>query len=100
MGTLEQKWGPMGTHVATVRMRTEHDGTTFVITVDNNEHSDYDDDLRYVDSYCIDPDQILLSAQEMLKPAVEVFFITITTIITIIIIDTTPLSRLAYKSVN
>ena len=97
MGTLEQKWGPMGTHVATVRMRTEHDGTTFVITVDDNEDSDYDDDLRYVDSYCIDPDQILLSAQEMLKPAVEVFFITITTII---IIDTTPLSRLAYKSVN
>ena len=93
----------MGTHVATVHMRTEHDGTTFVITVDNNEHSDYDDDLRYVDSYCIDPDQILLSAQEMLKPAVEVFFITIITITTInniIIIDTTPSSRLAYKSVN
>ena len=63
-------------------------------------HSDYDDDLRYVDSYCIDPDQILLSAQEMLKPAVEVFFITITTINNIIIIDTTPSSRLAYKSVN
>ena len=95
----------MGTHVATVHMRTEHDGTTFVITVDDNEHSDYDDDFRYVDSYCIDPDQILLSAQEMLKPAVEVFFITITittitTINNIIIIDTTPLSRLAYKSVN
>merc|ERR1712226_1831471 len=26
----------------------------------------------YVDSYCNDPDKILLSAQEMLKPAVEV----------------------------
>jgi len=26
----------------------------------------------YVDSYCNKPDQILLSAQEMLKPAVEV----------------------------
>ena len=29
--------------------------------------------LRYVDSYCNNPDQLNLSAQEMLKPAVEVF---------------------------
>ena len=28
--------------------------------------------LRYVDSYCNNPDQLNLSAQEMLKPAVEV----------------------------
>ena len=28
---------------------------------------------RYVDSYCNNPDQLNLSAQEMLKPAVEVF---------------------------
>ena len=27
---------------------------------------------RYVDSYCNNPDQLNLSAQEMLKPAVEV----------------------------
>ena len=40
---------------------------------DGDDDDDNDcDDPRYVDSYCNKPDQILLSAQEMLKPAVEV----------------------------
>ena len=36
---------------------------------------------RYVDSYCNKPDQILLSAQEMLKPAVEVIVMIIIIVI-------------------
>ena len=54
---------------------------------DDGDDDDNDcDDPRYVDSYCNKPDQILLSAQEMLKPAVEVIVMFIMVFIMIVVI--------------